>query len=159
MNDIGLIRLSNGKISLVDADKFLELNQWQWHLFGRYAGRKVRHGPGLRQTIYLQNAIRNATSGCTNDHINGYPLDNRLCNLRDATASQQAWNSAKTGSKTSSRYKGVSWNRKMKKWQASICREYKLITLGFFETEELAATAYNQAAKELFGEYSRGNVL
>jgi hypothetical protein len=43
------------------------------------------------------------------DHINGDRVDNRFCNLREATASENRWNSRKRVNNTSG-YKGVSWD-------------------------------------------------
>jgi hypothetical protein len=88
------------------------------------------------------------------DHINGNGLDNRDENLRLATNSQNQMNSRKR-SGTSSRYKGVSLQRK--RWRAQIKLDGKLIYLGMFDTEEQAAMAYDYAAIELFGEFSRIN--
>lgn len=87
------------------------------------------------------------------DHKNGDTLDNRRCNLRSATSSQ---NNRRRKSKGSSSFKGVSWDAKNLKWRASICvgRE---INLGRFLSEEDAAQAYDQAALKHFGEYARCN--
>jgi hypothetical protein len=85
------------------------------------------------------------------DHINGIRNDNRFCNLREATHSQ---NSANTPRRTSvSGYKGVSKNRK--KWRAQIRISQKNIHLGLYDTPEEAHAAYVAKAKELFGEYAK----
>ena len=81
------------------------------------------------------------------DHINGDRSDNRLCNLREATYSQNAQN-RKLANNNTSGYKGVSF--KSNKWVAGI-------NLGAFNTKEEAALAYNEAATKLFGEYAKLN--
>jgi hypothetical protein len=53
----------------------------------------------------------------------------------------------------------VTWSRRNHRWFASICFDGKQIHLGSFRIEEDAARAYNRAAAELFGEFSRPNPL
>jgi len=76
------------------------------------------------------------------DHINHVKTDNRLCNLRWATISQNSRHKLKCKS-SSSQYKGVSWAKKDKKWRAVCCVDGKNIHLGLFKTEEEGAKAYN----------------
>ena len=87
------------------------------------------------------------------DHINGGKHDNRLCNLRPATRSQNNANSKPRGG--TSRCKGVC---KVKgKWRANIRHNGKLIYLGLFTNEDDAGLAYDDAARRLNGEYARCN--
>lgn len=90
------------------------------------------------------------------DHINGDRSDNRIANLRLASRVQNLANRQKQKD-TSSKYKGVYWNKKEKKWKASIRTEGKKIHLGYFVSEELAAKAYDEAAKKLHGDYAKLN--
>lgn len=56
--------------------------------------------------------------------------------------------------KTESGYKGVSFQKHVqeKPWKA-YCRHHGMyLTIGYFETAEEAAAAYNRKAKEIFGE-------
>jgi hypothetical protein len=55
---------------------------------------------------------------------------------------------------TSSKYKGVTYLKKLDKWQAQIEINYKSIYLGIFLFEEEAAIAYNEAALHHFGEFA-----
>jgi hypothetical protein len=87
------------------------------------------------------------------DHINGNRSDNRLCNLRQATRSQNLINS-KLRSDNSSGFKGVSWCSGKKKWDARIYSATKLRLLGRFKTKEEAIAAYATAAAELHGEFA-----
>lgn len=62
--------------------------------------------------------------------------------------------------KPTSIYKGVSWSRFAKKWSAYICVNDKKKHLGYFSKEEDAGRAYNESAKEHWGEeYSNLNIL
>lgn len=77
------------------------------------------------------------------DHINGDKLDNRLENLRLATAAENLQN--KRFAQGLNLYLGV---RKSKnRWQAYININYKFIHLGMFDTPELAHAAYISAKR------------
>ncbi|MDD1469616.1 HNH endonuclease [Dolichospermum sp. ST_sed5] len=91
------------------------------------------------------------------DHINGDALDNRRCNLRIVTASQNYKNRRKQSNPSSSRYKGVTWRKDCKKWMVRIMNDRKNIFLGYFADESNAAYIYDKAAKKYHGEYARLN--
>lgn len=92
------------------------------------------------------------------DHINGDPFDNRIENLREATASENGGNRRKINDSLTSKYKGVSLN-KTGKWRAQIVLNYRKLYLGLFDTQIEAAKAYNKAALELFGEFAKVNEI
>ena len=87
------------------------------------------------------------------DHINNDKTDNRLENLRPATRKENGRN-RKAHKDSSSKYKGVSWNKKQQKWISQIKINYKTEYLGCYTSEEDAARAYDKAARELHGEYA-----
>ena len=80
------------------------------------------------------------------DHINGDRLDNRPENLRLLTASQNSRSYRSISDSASSRYRGVSWYKKPKKFTSSIKVHNKSYNLGYFTSELEAAMAYNYAA-------------
>lgn len=88
------------------------------------------------------------------DHINGFPLDNRISNLREATHAQNMRNKKKNKANTSG-HKGVSFDKERKKWSAYITYCGKHIYLGRFETKELASDYYIRAAEKYFGQFAR----
>jgi hypothetical protein len=57
----------------------------------------------------------------------------------------------------SSKYIGVCWHIRDKRWYASIKVGYKSLHLGSFLEEEAAARAYDKKANEVFGEFARRN--
>lgn len=85
------------------------------------------------------------------DHEDGDKSNNRLDNLRRATGSQNRANIKKYktwgGKPTSSQYKGVSWIKDKSQWMAYIRVDKKLIKLGYFDDEVLAAKTYDTAAR------------
>jgi hypothetical protein len=87
------------------------------------------------------------------DHINGNPCDNRMCNLRLATVSQNAMNRG-LQKNNSSGFKGVNYYSKRNKWNARIKANKKYYHLGYFDTAEEAHLAYCKKAKELHGEFA-----
>lgn len=86
------------------------------------------------------------------DHINGERADNRWCNLREATQSQNLAN--KHCKKTSyTKTKGVY--RAKSKYAAKTRKGKLSIHLGTFDTIAEAKAAYDAAAKILHGEFFR----
>ena len=87
------------------------------------------------------------------DHINRDRRDNRLVNLRPASQSQNSCNGS-LRSTNKSGYRGVSWEKRKRKWQARIVKDGKQYPLGYFDTKESAYDAYLEAAKRLHGEFA-----
>lgn len=91
------------------------------------------------------------------DHIDRNKQNNTVLNLRYATHSQNFMNKDKTSKTTSSQYKGVSFDKKSKKFKAYITVDKKVTHIGFFNTEEEAAIAYNEKASELYQDFAKLN--
>lgn len=87
------------------------------------------------------------------DHRDGNGLNNQKSNLRICTQHQNSFNSRKR-SGTKSIYKGVSRLSNSHKWRSYIVINNKQIHLGLFEVEIDAALAYNEKARELFGDFA-----
>lgn len=90
------------------------------------------------------------------DHKNRNGLDCRRNNLRLCNNSQNMQNSIPLKG-CSSKYKGVSYRKDLKKYTSMICLNGKLMFLGTFIDEIEAAKAYDREALELFGEFARTN--
>jgi hypothetical protein len=94
-------------------------------------------------------------------HVNRDPLDCRRENLVVRTKSQRQGAARKLrlrlGKPPSSRFKGVSWIESKGKWEAKIHKEGRRHRLGLFHDEIAAAEAYDEKARELFGEHARLN--
>jgi hypothetical protein len=88
------------------------------------------------------------------DHIDGNKLNNNISNLRQATISQNAFNSKKRGNK-STIYKGVSRSKGRTRYRAYIQENKKQHYLGSYKTQYQAYSAYCEASKKYHGEFGR----
>ncbi len=151
------IELSQGKVALVDNEDFKRLSKFNWYIHkGRntlYARRNIK--PRGRK-LYMHRDIMKPLNKTLIDHINDNGLDNRRCNLRFCTPAQNIVNSYGRQNRTS-KYKGVSWCKNIKKWEAFVTVNYKKIGLGYFASEQKAAIARNIAIIKYFGEFARLN--
>ena len=96
-------------------------------------------------------------SNCVIDHINGIRDDNRIDNLRLASSTLNAINREKKLGKASSKFKGVTFIKQKRKWQAMLGMQYSSIHLGFFDCEEAAALAYDDAVIQEYGTFAKPN--
>ena len=154
------ISLTQGKFAIVDDEDYKELSKHKWYAMKNgtryYALRKVNG-----KKILMHRVIMTPPRHLQVDHINHNGLDNRRANLRLCTARQQTWNSFPRKN-TSSKFKGVHWNKCSMKWQVQIWKNGKPKHLGLYDNETEAAKVYDREATGLFGEYAYlnfGNVM
>lgn len=88
------------------------------------------------------------------DHINCDRADNRFCNLREATRSQNHCNRTLSVRSTTG-VKGVCWDASRGKWMAHISLGGRFHNLGRFDDINAAAAAYAAASSNLHGEFGR----
>ena len=120
------------------------------YLFGGWKGRKL-----YAHRVAWVCAYGVWPSGEV-DHINGVRDDNRLVNIRDATAADNRRNMRPLGG--ASEFKGVVKSTSAKNpWAARLSVANKPVHLGVFRTEKEAAQAYDDAARIYFGEFARLN--
>lgn len=109
-----LIPLTQGHNAIVDVDDFERLSQWNWAVIKgtrsltNYAYRSEGHGG---RKIFMHRIVLGLKDAELADHINKNGLDNRKCNLRKATVSQNCQN-RRTPKNNTSGFKGVSRIRK-----------------------------------------------
>lgn len=146
------IALSQGRVALIDEEDFEMISQWKWHYqHPGYAVRTEYNGKKMK-TIGMHRTIMNTPSGMQVDHRNHDRLDNRKKNLRNVTRSQNSFNS-RPHRDAVSKYKGVHWNGKERKWIVQI-RKNKQRFYKSFKSEKDAALYYNEKAREIFGEFA-----
>jgi len=84
------------------------------------------------------------------DHINGVKTDNRICNLREATNSENCQNIKKCQSNNKSTgLLGVCFRKRENKFQSYICINGKNRSLGYFNTAIEAHNVYLKAKRKL----------
>lgn len=151
------LQLTGNCTAIID-DADADLAQSQWCAGDRYV-MKSECIHGKRRSLYLHRVImarklgRELRPGEQVDHINLDRRDNRRSNLRLATAAQNCWNRPKS-SANSTGFKGVSKERKRRKWRAAIRVHGVYRDLGRYDTPEEAHEAYKKAAAEHFGEFA-----
>ena len=83
------------------------------------------------------------------DHINGNPSDNRISNLREATALENAQNIRKPQKNNSHGTLGITYDPQKQLWRARIGLNGKRIYIGKYKSKEDAYNAYIQTKRSL----------
>jgi hypothetical protein len=148
--------LSKGAVTVIDDADFASIGSFKWSLHSRgYAVRTVRTATRVRM-VSMHRELLACPEGLVVDHINLNTLDNRRTNLRVCTAQENMRNRrSERGSR--SRYKGVARNSALNKWVAGIGIDGRRFHLGTFTSEIDAALAYDNAARDCFGEFAHLN--
>jgi len=140
-----------------------------WHHLMRYtfSANKANYVSVRKKGMIqmLHRYLMNPEPDMIVDHINHNNLDNRRENLRIVDTKQSSYNKRKKQGDSSSPFKGVSkivCQRKKGAIVSYIAQLFKdgiRFGLGTFKNELDAARAYNEKAKELFGEHAYLNVI
>jgi hypothetical protein len=149
------ISLGQNKFALIDEINYEKISKYRWYIHKGYAFRQ-EYCDGLCVKFSMHREIINAPPYVEVDHINGNRIDNRQSNLRLATRSTNVMNRVDRGAGSNSGYRGVHL-RKNGYYQATITINYKQVYLGTYNDAIWAAKAYDDAAREYFGEFARLN--
>ncbi len=143
---------------LIDIEDYEWFCQWRWYLQKDcntfYVVRNSSGKGGIKRThlrLHVEILKRHGMfqEGKIVDHINCFATDNRKENLRLCDNNENSKNirvDSKMTENSSSKYKGVSWFKNIKKWVAQIRNNNKSYVLGYFNDEIEAAKAYDMAA-------------
>lgn len=157
-NTAGIIIVSNTygeKLVLVDREDLKRISMFRWGLSdgGKYVSASFNSGSD-RSTILLHRLIMSFPKDLEIDHINLNGLDNRKCNLREATRSQNAINRPTLRNNKL----GIKGVRKLHgKYSATIYFEGRNIHIGTFNDILSASEARKAAEKEYHGRFAATN--
>jgi len=154
MSKIRFIKLTKQKYAIIDDEDYNKIKQYTWYTDNPKASYTCYACTSIhKKNIKMHRMIMRVTNvDIPIDHANGNGLDNRKKNLRICTKKDNARNSRPKKHKIKSKYKGV-WKRASGKWCAVIGGKTR-VYLGDFYTEKRAAIAYDDAAIEMYKEYS-----
>lgn len=155
------IPLTKGHETEVDDEDYEFLNQWQWtadvRSDGRAYARRQERVNGQRKTFTMHRMILKLPEKFGGvDHKDRNSLNNQKSNLRMANDHQNGANRDANKNNTSG-FKGVTWSKAARKWQAQIMVNRKPNYLGLFEDPKSAARRYDQEAIKLFEEFAASN--
>lgn len=156
-----LVPLTRGYSALVDMEDYARVSALKWQVHIEPDGRlyATAHVPGSGQggkSVLMHRFVKGVTDPKIKiDHKDGEGLHNWRDNLRIANNRQNISNQKKHKD-CKNQFKGVS-RLPNGTWRASITVQYKKKYLGRFATEELAARAYDEAARRLHGEFAHCN--
>lgn len=154
-------KLGCGRFAAVDDEDYKWLSQWGWHYLGWHRSQSgyVVAYIGKEKTLFMHRIVNNTPQGMETDHKDLNGLNNQKYNLRTSTKSQNNMNRKKQKGLYTSKYKGVSWDKRSKTWHSQLHLNNKGMHIGYFKNEIDAAVAYNNKAIELFGEFARPNKI
>lgn len=151
-----LIRLTQGKFAIVDEEDFERVDSLNWsckkHRHTYYSDTNI-NGKVVKLHRFIMEIF---DPKIQIDHKNGNGLHCYKSNLRNATQSQNSMNQQPQKNRTS-QYKGVWLNKNNSNYVSKIHLNGKRVHIGVFTNEVDAAKAYDEKAKELFGEFARFN--
>lgn len=155
------IDLGNGKKAIVDDEDYPYLSRFPWCLGTTgHPMRSVREGVQVAMVLF----VKPCPKGKRLIFRNNNPLDLRKENIEVSSWATASVHARKTSKPTTSKYKGVSWAARAKKWVAVLTMrnaEGKRVRVlyKYFDDERLAAKAYNEKSRELYGDLAYQNKI
>jgi len=155
--DKSILHTRKGEAITIPPEYYDELSKMTWYLRDGYPVTNfpaiIRIHRWIMEKVTGQDIPRERVV----DHIDGNPLNNSLENLRIATKKENAQNKKLLSSKNTSGYKGVYFDKGIKKYRAQITAHNVHYHLGSHACPKQAAKAYDKKARELFGEFAKVN--
>ncbi len=147
--------MTQGKTAIIDDTDWPIIAGYTWYATKSYnTWYAVAAIPGRRRKARVK--MHNLILGRKNvDHRDSDGLNNRRSNLRPCNDAQNQQNNGSRGG--SSKFKGVSWVMRRKKWLVAFRCNNQYHFVGWFADEIEAAKAYDAAILPLAGDFARLN--
>jgi hypothetical protein len=140
----------NGDKVLMDSDMWEKLDKQIYIIKpSKTSGKYVQFKDGNYLHRWIMEQLGHDITGKLVDHINHNPLDNRKCNLRLVSYSENFQNKVGYGK---NKFKGS--RKRDGKYEVYISKDRKQMYVGRYDSEDVAAEAYNTAARALFGQFA-----
>jgi len=150
------IPLTQGYWTIVSVEDYKWASKRSWHAStGTVAGTVYVYGHMEGKPVLLHRLVANAPKGSKVLHKDGNTLNNVRSNLL-VTDTSGIQRHRRKNQNSPYNYKGVRFHKN--KWYAHISCHGHRIHIGVFETEILAAKAYDKKASVLFGDVATLNL-
>jgi hypothetical protein len=155
------IPMVNGFVALVSIEDYEAVARVTWYKGTSGYAVNRNNVNGSKKTLRMHRFVMelhgvSIPDGMEVDHINHDRLDNRFENLRLCNRSLNFANKQYA----STNFRGVTVHPSgTKRYQARLHFKGKKYSLGYYETAEEAAAAYNHKAIEIFGEFATLNPI
>jgi len=145
---------SKGYSFLIDLEDLDKVKEHCWKVSERGYVQSVSPMVNRKRTyIILHRFVMNCTdSSMVVDHINHNTSDNRKCNLRICTPSQNLFNVRPT-SYNKSGVRGVRFNKYTNKWEVGITIDGKHRVVGYYKEIADAVACRRQYEEKYYGDY------
>jgi hypothetical protein len=139
------IDLTKGAAAIIDDDCYEYLSRWRWKCKHEkntsYACRTTNAG-----TLFMHRVIMDAPPGLDVDHVNHNGLDNRRCNLRIVTRSENLWNKRPEYAAD-----GLRWDRRRNGWRVRVDHFGRRIEVGCYRDQDIARSVHQYMEAALRG--------
>ena len=152
--DVICIELSYGMFALVDVVDYPKVANYHWYpkigCNTYYAITSAHKEGGGQKWLKMHRVILAAADGSLIDHDDGHGLNNSsVFGYKNISIVTRRGNGQNLHIQKTSKYPGVSWDRRRNKWLAQIVTAGKRYNLGRFNEEIDAYKAYLKACSEI----------
>lgn len=147
---------SKGETFIIDTEDLEKVKPYCWCV--TRLGYIVARNPADGGSIRLHKLITGTQANEIVDHINHNVADNRKCNLRIVSHSNNMINSVIRSSNTSG-VTGVTYHKPSDGWISRISMDGKCYYLGYYKSFSDAVAARKAAEEKYFGPYSYDNSI
>ena len=153
------IKLTHNKYALIDDGDYFFIAGYKWSLHKQTASNILYASSWIgKKVVLMHRLIMGLKKGEELDHIDLNGLNNQKYNLRKCTRQENLRNRLKFRNSTS-KFKGVYWDKNRHKWKCQINNDKKQINLGRYKSEIEAAKIYDKYAEKYHKEFAITNKM